>query len=316
MRRPPRKPLVLTETDNAGHKTRVWDCWIDQYLHSLKARRCSPSHIDSARYRLAHFIRYCATNSLQADTLQRSHCIAFLASLQDSTLAQWTIRGIAVQTRQFLRWLAEEGACADDLLRSRDLPRPAIPDPQPLTVEQVRAILTALDGPSWIDRRDYAIVLVLLETGCRRGELLQLTASVVDTGRAMVTAKGGGTLTLHLSSSTRRAIRQYLRALREQTGLRPDAQGALWLSAKRSSLTREGVLKLFRRLQPVVGERVWCHRFRSTCISWRLGDGADSELVRELVGHRSHDVIRHYLKYAESDKRKLLEDTSPLKRLR
>jgi site-specific recombinase XerD len=78
--------------------------------------------------------------------------------------------------RQFFCWYAEEYGATDPMT---DLPRPKGNEApvQVLTPNQIRAVLGACSGRSWEDVRNRAIVLMLLETGLRRSELLALTPS-------------------------------------------------------------------------------------------------------------------------------------------
>lgn len=71
--------------------------------------------------------------------------------------------------------------------------------------------------------------------------------------------------------------------------------------------------KLLSRLGKRLGERLYFHRLRATSATIRLALGASTETVREALGHTSDRALRHYVKIANEQQRRLLEATSPFK---
>ena len=83
-----------------------------------------------------------------------------------------SVRNRYTGVRQFFAWCLEEGEITETPLRN--IPPPAIPENPPpvLSAAQIKALFKVCSGPTFEDRRDTAIVAVLLDAGLRLGELV------------------------------------------------------------------------------------------------------------------------------------------------
>jgi integrase/recombinase XerD len=131
--------------------------------------------------------------------------------------------------RRFSTWLVEEEELPrDELLGSRPpkLDTKVVPV---LNESQIGALLKACRGKDMRDRRDEAIVRLMVETGARAGEVVSMMLADVDltTGSATVRrGKGGKGRRVPFGPQTGRAIDRYLRLRRAHSA----AGGpALWL---------------------------------------------------------------------------------------
>ncbi|MDW8052595.1 MAG: site-specific integrase [Armatimonadota bacterium] len=288
---------------------------VEEHILHLHATR-HPKTAEQARYLLQHFLRYCHSHQLQCvHQLDRRVWLRFIRACKETGAPAWTIRNIISVARRFLNWCAEE-RLMPPVVRPGDLPPVPAPQPKPLSVEQVQRVLRAFQGTSWLDRRNYALVMCALDTGLRRGELLQMTVEQAHTGVVVVRQKGNRFHCAYLSGESQQSIRAYLRAFTFSTGIRLQPDDLLWRSAGGGVMTGNAVRCVFRRVSEVLGERVYAHRLRATSITLRLALGASTELVREAVGHSDERSLRHYAKLAESDRARLLRETSPLQLLK
>jgi site-specific recombinase XerC len=143
------------------------------------------------------------------------------------------------------RWLEEEEEIAVSPM-ARMKP-PIVPDqPVPVVPEDaLRRLLAACAGKDFEARRDTAIVMFLLDTGARRGELadLQLGDLDLDLDVAIVLGKGRRERALPYGRKTAVTLDRYLRVrARHKDAHLP----WLWLG-KRGRLTAWGVQQLVRR---------------------------------------------------------------------
>src|SRR6202012_2579887 len=93
----------------------------------------------------------------------------------------------------------------------------------------LRRLLRACQGKSLVDRRDEAIVRLMLEAGLRAGEVIGIQVSDVDVGRGLVTitrGKGGRGRIVPFGPQTAQAIDRYIRMRRSH---RLADTGALWV---------------------------------------------------------------------------------------
>jgi len=109
-------------------------------------------------------------------------------------------------------FLVSEEAIAASPMAALKPPRIPADQIQPFSEPQVKSLLLAATKSRY-PRRDTALILFLLDTGCRAAEAVALKMSNLNLteGYALVTGKGNKLRRLHLSSKTRRAVASYLR---------------------------------------------------------------------------------------------------------
>ncbi len=262
---------------------------------------------------LRPFLNYCERNGIHTpDAFTRSHWLNFLQEIRQYPLSAWTIRNYARLVRQFLNWCVQEGLLERSPVRPDDLPRKPDPQPQPLTLQQVRRLLEHLNGTHWIDKRNYALALTLLDVGLRRGEVLQMTIADAYSGVIRVKAKGNRLHTVFLAHKTQLAIRRYLRSFTRETGQVLQDNEPLWRARNGEPLGASGVRRLFSKASQALGERVYPHRLRASCATMRLLTSGSPEMVRECLGHIDNESLKHYARLAQEDRARLIRETSPL----
>lgn len=227
-----------------------------------------------------------------------------------------TLAGACERLMALLNWAVEEGHLERIPLKRKELLKRPEPLPKPFTPEEVRTLLQKLSGKDWQSVRNRAIVITCLELGCRRGELLQMTVGDLKRGYSEVRQKGNRLHVMHLTTSAREAIQEYLHALRRDTGTVLDDAHPLWLNGRLRPMHGQDLRKAFERLSKRIGMRLYIHRLRATSATLRLAYGASTEVVRRALGHSTDRVLRHYVRLAETQQRTLMEQTSPTRYLR
>lgn len=106
------------------------------------------------------------------------------------------MRQLAV--RRFTAWLIVEGHLAADPFWGMKAPKVDQPVVDPLTGDELRALIGACAAPHRIElheplhhRRDETIVRLMLETGVRVGEVVALEIADLDLVNGLVTVRRG-----------------------------------------------------------------------------------------------------------------------------
>lgn len=146
----------------------------------------------------------------------------------------------------------------------------------------IRKVLTSLKfDHSYRARRDAAIIALLRDTGCRRGELMRMALADVDLAHDCIVVpktKAYRGRTLPLSSSARTLLLRYLKAREEH---RAAHLPNLWLSDTRPIGLRDDSLTLiFERLNRANGTTLSAHQFRRRLAAvWSREGGTDDSLM-------------------------------------
>jgi site-specific recombinase XerD len=256
-----------------------------------KAPRTIKSYTEAVRL-LAAFLRDQGMPAAAAN-LTREHVEAFIAD-QVLRLRPASAR-VRFRSLQLFRWAAAEGEVAESPMRN--MSPPAIPEvPVPLlSEEELRRLVRAceLNGPGFYDRRDSALLRLLIDTRCRLAEVAGMTTDDVDLeqGLVQVLGKGRRPRVVAVSSRTARALDRYLRVRRAH---RDASDPALWLG-RSGPLTSFGVAEVVTRRARLAGlGHVHTHQLRhSAAHAWLAAGGGEQDLMRRM-GWRSRDMIGRY----------------------
>lgn len=268
-----------------------------QFLHAKQAAGRSPRTIQAYAQRVGHFVDWLAGAPITRAAL-RSYLAELARSKKPATIAAY-MRDVSA----YCGWLVEEGIL--DTNPASGL-KPKVPKRRPASYSK-KQINALLDGAG---HRDRAIIIVLLDTGLRVGELVSMTTENTDTltGHFTVVGKGDKERSGWMSSYALRALRTYL-------SHRQDADGALWYGRGRP-LTESGVYQAIRERAKAAGidgeiRRV-PHSFRATFAKMYLRRGGDLESLRRLLGHESIAMSAHYAQLADDELGERKAEVNPL----
>ncbi|MCS7301437.1 MAG: tyrosine-type recombinase/integrase, partial [Fimbriimonadales bacterium] len=310
-------------TDSGHDRFAVYEA-VTQLLDAYLVYRRAVASVNTAlqdERMLAFFRRYLQETHGQHDNL-RSLALGFIAWLKTlrkirsgQPYARDTLNCICERVYAMFRWAEEEGYIEKIPLKRKELIKRPEPLPKPFTPEEVRTLLQKLSGKDWQTVRNRAIVITCLELGCRRGELLQMTVGDLKRGYSEVRQKGNRLHVMHLTTSAREAIQEYLHALRRDTGTVLDEAHPLWLNGRLRPMHGQDLRKAFERLGKRIGMRLYIHRLRATSATLRLAYGASTEVVRRALGHSTDRVLRYYVGLSNKQQREAMELTSPIARI-
>ena len=184
--------------------------------------------------------------------------------------------------------------------------------PKYLTLEQSAALLQAVSGPN--EKRDYAILMLFLNCGIRRSELVGLNLSDVYEDRIRVVGKGNKERFVYFGSACRKAIDAYLieRGQRVLTDNR-----ALFGSRDNNRISVTAVHRLVKNALLQAGldsTQFSAHKLRHTAATMMLSGGVDVKTVQEVLGHENLNTTQIYT-HIESTELKIAAEANPLSKL-
>jgi integrase/recombinase XerD len=160
--------------------------------------------------------------------------------------------------------------------------------------------------------RDKALILTLLDTGVRVGELTRIRVGDVnlENGEVFIRpfhVKKTHSRTTYLGKVARKALWRYLV---ERDNTRPDMP--LFVTNENRPMTRQRVLSLLSNLGKSSGIlKVHPHRFRHTMAVQYLRNGGDIFTLQRILGHRRLEMVNRYLYIVSADVKSAHQRASP-----
>ncbi|MDD6966731.1 MAG: tyrosine recombinase XerC [Candidatus Faecousia sp.] len=184
--------------------------------------------------------------------------------------------------------------------------------PKYLTMEQSAALLQAVSGPN--EKRDYAILMLFLNCGIRRSELVGLNLTDVYEDRIRVVGKGNKERFVYFGTACRKAIDAYL--VERQEKVLSDNK-ALFGSRDNNRISVTAVHRLVKKalMQAGLDSTLFsAHKLRHTAATMMLSGGVDVKTVQEVLGHENLNTTQIYT-HIENTELKIAAEANPLSKL-
>lgn len=177
---------------------------------------------------------------------------------------------------------------------------------QSFNSSEVKKMLGAFDVNTFTGRRNHTLLSLLLSTGLRRSEFIQLDITDVDLQNDIirVIGKGDKERLLPISKMLALLLRKYLKARAEFMKGRLDCP-AFFVSKYGKRLSKNGVHSIFRTLrieQQLTGKRFSAHIWRHTFAKAFLLNGGDVFTLQELLGHEDIETTKIYITLTDTEK--------------
>lgn len=313
---------------------------IDGYLLHAHAKRLSANTIRNYELTFRRLSEWLAADPPLAsiDSTQISRFLADLATPRplpgiaprpDQGLSKKTALNYHGALSALWAWAAAERIVPDNLVAAVARPTPEKRAVVPFTQEDIRALLAACERSRAYKRpgkresdhgrhtgaRDRALILLLIDTGMRAGELVGLCVRDVDlkNRRTIVFGKGAKERMLPFSASTGKTLWRYLQSERGTHG----APDALFVADDGVPLTLNALFQLFKRLGSKAGV-LDCHphRCRHTFAIQFLRNGGNVYELQAMLGHTTLEMVRRYVALAQSDVETAHRRASPVENWR
>ncbi len=184
--------------------------------------------------------------------------------------------------------------------------------PKYLTLEQSSSLLRSVSGPN--EKRDYAILMLFLNCGIRRSELVGLNMSDVYDDRIRVVGKGNKERFVYFGSACRKAIDAYLPERNKQV---LSDNRALFGSRDNNRISVSAVHRLVKKALLQAGldsTQFSAHKLRHTAATMMLSGGVDVKTVQEVLGHENLNTTQIYT-HIENTELKIAAEANPLSKL-
>lgn len=186
-----------------------------------------------------------------------------------------------------------------------------------LTRAEIEALLAAVNCRTWIGRRDYALLLVAMQTGLRLSELTAVRREDVSLGPGAhihCVGKGRKERGTPLTKLARRVLQAWMKEPRpiESAFLFPSLSGGRLSADAVQDLVNKHVAAACLKCPSLVKKRVTPHVLRHTAAIELLQAGVDRSMIALWLGHESVETTQIYLNANLAMKEEILAKINPV----
>ncbi|MBP8627548.1 MAG: site-specific tyrosine recombinase XerD [Paludibacteraceae bacterium] len=192
--------------------------------------------------------------------------------------------------KSFYAFLVLENRLQDDptsLLESPKLPKKI---PQILSIEEIDALIQAIDYSVPEGIRNRAIIETLYSCGLRVSELVELKLSDIFWQEEFikVVGKGNKERLIPISRTALKEIKNYLTE-RINLPIKKGSEDIVFLNRRGNKLTRQMIFIIINKLADEIGldKQIGPHTFRHSFATHLLEGGANLRVIQEMLGHES-----------------------------
>lgn len=286
---------------------------IESFLLDRRARALSPRTLDWYREKLASLSAYAARQGVDSLLGLTPHLVRAYLLEAAETHSPGGVHGLYRALRALVRWFGDEyepPGWRDPLRRVR---APKVPEQilEPVSLNDLGKMLAVCNPATPMGLRDRALLLVLLDTGCRAQELVQLSVGDVslENGCCQVrSGKGRKPRFVFVGTTARQALQAYLADRGHPGPLEP-----LFATQREGRLRYAGLREIVRRrARQADVPAPSLHSFRRAFALCCLRSGMDIFALQRLMGHADLSILRRYLAQTEEDLRRAHESHGPV----
>jgi site-specific recombinase XerD len=272
---------------------------VEAYLHDMHRRNCRPNTIRTNSDGIILFLAFLTQlGKIKLETIGREDISAFVEHEQDRGLAPTSVHARLRAVYGFLNFLIQADVLHPDLLK-RKL-RIKLPDalPRAIDPEDIKQLLSVLKEP-----RDRALILTLLRTGMRIGELLNTKVQDLNLKEQLIEIfeahKNRVGRVVYLSKDAQAALKKWLKLKRPSTDY-------LFYGRRGRPLCYEaarGIFKKYLDKAQLSHKPYSLHCLRHTFASEMLNGGMSLQSLQELLGHSDIEMTRRYARLTDNTRR-------------
>lgn len=201
--------------------------------------------------------------------------------------------------RAFYKYLLVEDMLDDDPSELLESPRMRRKIPEVLSVQEVQALLQAIDLSEPQGQRNRAILEMLYACGMRVSEVvnLRLTQLFLEANFLKVVGKNNKERLVPIGAEAVKYLRIYLENVRNlQTNIKKEAENVVFLNRRGGKMSRVMVFILVKEFaaKANIVKNISPHTFRHTFATHLVEGGADLKAVQDMLGHESITTTEIY----------------------
>lgn len=279
----------------------IWDQYLKAFKMYLKLERGLSDHTIDAYMRDVKKLaesEAVSTQGLSPLQLEHKHMEEFVQFIYSCGMEQKSQARILSGLRAFYKFLLMEDAIDKNPLDNIEGPKLAKKVPSVLSVEEIMAILNAIDMSDDLGHRNRAILETLYACGLRVSELinLKLSAYFPDAGIIRVIGKNNKERLVPIGDDAMKHLNLYIHEVRKKGPIQEGSEDFVFLNRRGKPLTRVMIFTIIKRLKTKAGieKPVSPHTFRHSFATHLIEGGANLRAIQDMLGHESITTTEIY----------------------
>jgi integrase/recombinase XerD len=265
------------------------------YLHEKYSQNLAAATIASAGGTILSFLSFLAESEVDIRQVTKQIISGYVERDQDNGLKTGAIRTKLRALYTFIGFLVDREILPYEILHKKIRIKPEELLPKAIPAQDIKSLLAVIDSI-----RDRALVLLLLRTGMRIGELLNVTMADIDLPERKILLYLGeknyqGRI-VYYSEDAEKALKNWL-------DIRDTSRRYLFYSRTRQNISYVAawtVMKQAIEAAGLSGRGYSLHSLRHTFATDMLNAGLRLEVLQQLLGHRSIEITRRYARMSDT----------------
>ena len=268
---------------------------VEAYLRDQYRRQCKPNTMRNSLIALRGFLDFVQKRGKDCvEKITRDDAEAWIEHEQDRGMKPATVDSRLVAVKAFLRFLIEQEICQQQVLSKRMKVKVPKSLPRAIDPTHIKRLLAVIDRV-----RDRAMILIMLRTGMRVGELLQTLVSEVNMKERRIeifeAAKNRVGRVVYLSDDARDALKAWFKE-------RDPRQELLFYGWRGRTLSYTAARMMFVKYLDkagLVSKGYSLHCLRHTFATELLNAGMSLPCLQQLLGHSSIEMTLRYARLTD-----------------
>ncbi len=305
------------------HQTTLkhWQAVIRRFENYLRLERgLTENSVEAYKRDIEKLAAFVAVDypTLESSQISLHELQQFMAFLTDLQLSHNTQARIISGIRTFFRYLEDVENLPENPAEHLQAPVNQYFLPDTLSIEEVEAVINAVDLSQNEGHRNRAILEVLYGCGVRVSELISLRLSdlMLDVGFIRVRGKGRKERLIPIGKHASEALRIYIAHVRAQQTIAKGHENVIFLNRNGKALSRVMIFYIVRKAVANAGinKTVSPHTFRHSFATHLIERGADLIAVRDMLGHESIVTTGIYAHLNREHLKEVVEQCHPAAR--
>lgn len=241
---------------------------------------------------------YCAEQELAVDKLTAQDIQGFLAWVNNFGISAATQSRLLSGLKSFYSFMQLEYDLAENPTELIETPRLTRTLPDVLSIEEIDALIGAIDLSSAEGARNKAMLEVLYGCGLRVSELvgLKLSNLFLEIEFIKVEGKGNKERLVPIGATATKQLKIYVEESRVHQTIKIGFEDYVFINKRGTHLSRVMVFLIIQKLATAIGlqKKISPHTFRHSFASHLVEGGADLRAVQDMLGHESITTTEIY----------------------